>query len=172
MIVVRPKTSLGLFSYGDGLRFWSYRGGPPPFPAGFRSFTGRGGPADFPATQHEVTLALGRRLGIEYRRLYDVLFCTPDQSRILTWDEFARVLPRTTVALSSASVGLPHAEALAFFSVPPLLWLALCTRRLVLLRRRRGPGLCPTCGYDLTGNTSGVCSECGTAVEAGRRVTA
>ena len=23
------------------------------------------------------------------------------------------------------------------------------------------PGHCPRCGYDLTGNTSGVCSECG-----------
>jgi len=29
-------------------------------------------------------------------------------------------------------------------------------------RRRRN--LCLTCGYNLTGNTSGVCSECGTAV--------
>ena len=23
-------------------------------------------------------------------------------------------------------------------------------------------GLCPACGYDLTGNVSGVCPECGT----------
>ncbi len=29
-------------------------------------------------------------------------------------------------------------------------------------RRRRG--LCVTCAYDLTGNTSGVCPECGTAI--------
>ena len=27
--------------------------------------------------------------------------------------------------------------------------------------RRPSPGHCLTCGYDLTGNTSGVCSECG-----------
>jgi hypothetical protein len=33
------------------------------------------------------------------------------------------------------------------------------------IRRRRGnKGSCPTCGYDLTGNTSGVCPECGTPV--------
>ena len=25
-------------------------------------------------------------------------------------------------------------------------------------------GICPTCGYDLTGNTSGVCPECGTTI--------
>ena len=28
------------------------------------------------------------------------------------------------------------------------------------------PHLCPACGYDLTGNQSGVCPECGRAVEA------
>ena len=28
-------------------------------------------------------------------------------------------------------------------------------------RRRIRPGHCPGCGYDLTGNTSGVCPECG-----------
>jgi hypothetical protein len=31
-------------------------------------------------------------------------------------------------------------------------------------RRRRRRGVCVTCGYDLTGNVSGVCPECGTAV--------
>jgi hypothetical protein len=32
--------------------------------------------------------------------------------------------------------------------------------------RRRGRGLCVKCGYDLTGNVSGVCSECGTPANA------
>ena len=32
--------------------------------------------------------------------------------------------------------------------------------------RRRLPNACPACGYDLTGNRSGVCPECGRAVEA------
>jgi hypothetical protein len=33
---------------------------------------------------------------------------------------------------------------------------------IVLNRSRRiRPGCCPRCGYNLTGNTSGVCSECG-----------
>jgi hypothetical protein len=31
---------------------------------------------------------------------------------------------------------------------------------------RRKMGLCVRCGYDLTGNTSGVCPECGTPIEA------
>ena len=29
---------------------------------------------------------------------------------------------------------------------------------------RRPPGHCQTCGYDLTGNVSGVCPECGEAI--------
>ncbi len=33
------------------------------------------------------------------------------------------------------------------------------------VRRARPKGGCSKCGYSLTGNTSGVCPECGTAVE-------
>jgi len=33
-------------------------------------------------------------------------------------------------------------------------------------RRRFPPGHCPSCGYNLTGNQSGVCPECGNAVDA------
>jgi hypothetical protein len=39
--------------------------------------------------------------------------------------------------------------------MPILLW-----RRL----RKRIPGTCTRCGYNLTGNTSGICPECGTTV--------
>ena len=41
-------------------------------------------------------------------------------------------------------------------------WIALpfVSRRLKR-RRRRKRGLCVKCGYDLTGNESGVCPECG-----------
>ncbi len=36
---------------------------------------------------------------------------------------------------------------------------------LVRFHYRRRHNLCLTCGYDLTGNVSGRCSECGTAIE-------
>jgi len=31
-------------------------------------------------------------------------------------------------------------------------------------RRRARPGLCSRCGYDLKGNLSGVCPECGLVI--------
>src|ERR1051325_555774 len=44
----------------------------------------------------------------------------------------------------------------------PLVVLASSTLWLWRLDRRRArPGHCPKCGYNLTGNVTGVCSECG-----------
>ena len=37
-------------------------------------------------------------------------------------------------------------------------------RRHLRLREHARKGLCPRCGYSLTGNVSGVCPECGTRV--------
>ena len=49
--------------------------------------------------------------------------------------------------------------ALAF--VPAARWRRSALRRL-RRRARAARGLCSACGYDLSGNTSGVCPECGT----------
>jgi len=48
---------------------------------------------------------------------------------------------------------------LLWLTASPVVWLAIRIAR----RRRIRPGCCLRCGYDLTGNTSGVCSECGLA---------
>ena len=42
-------------------------------------------------------------------------------------------------------------------------------RRFTRTRRRRRSGRCVSCGYCLTGNVTGVCSECGTSVKASMR---
>ena len=59
-----------------------------------------------------------------------------------------------------------------FASLLPILWLVVIpVGRLLLLfaeawqrRHRVRRGFCVNCGYNLTGNTSGVCPECGTPV--------
>jgi hypothetical protein len=58
-----------------------------------------------------------------------------------------------------------------YFAMVPF-WsavLALVIPPAGLLLRRRGvtPGLCVSCRYSLTGNTSGVCPECGTPTTVG-----
>lgn len=49
----------------------------------------------------------------------------------------------------------------------PLVWLGRCVRRWCSARLARSVGHCRMCGYDLTGNVSGVCPECGTPATPG-----
>jgi hypothetical protein len=58
----------------------------------------------------------------------------------------------------SSRVVLPGASGLLI--VFPVVGVMRWRKR----RRRVAAGLCGACGYDLTGNTSGVCPECGLAV--------
>lgn len=50
----------------------------------------------------------------------------------------------------------------------PLSALVRLAARRRLRGRRARAGLCPQCGYDLTGNSSGQCSECGEAIRGSR----
>ena len=61
-------------------------------------------------------------------------------------------------------VRVPYwAPALAALLPPGIPWLRR-QRRLRSWKSRAAKGLCPSCGYDLTGNVSGVCPECGRGV--------
>lgn len=73
----------------------------------------------------------------------------------VTDDALARGSPVATVALGAASLIVPVGTAVAYYR-----W-----RMRIQRRPPRGPG-CKRCGYDLTGNVSGVCPECGTIREA------
>lgn len=71
-----------------------------------------------------------------------------------------------TFNISTNSYGIPRNNIApvigcdVFLVLPSLLILA----RLIFSGwPMRGPGLCLACGYDLTGNTSRVCPECGTS---------
>jgi len=59
-----------------------------------------------------------------------------------------------------------HIAANGYLSVILPLWIpfagaALPTALLLWTDKSRKAGLCPVCGYELTGNTTGVCPECG-----------
>ena len=50
---------------------------------------------------------------------------------------------------------------LGMIVLPPVVGMPAALRA----RSRRRRGLCINCAYDLTGNVSGVCPECGTNLE-------
>jgi hypothetical protein len=54
----------------------------------------------------------------------------------------------------------PHWTAVLALLVMPALWIGL----QAFSKRLSGAPLCSGCSYNLTGNTSGVCPECGKAV--------
>ena len=57
------------------------------------------------------------------------------------------------------AVWLPYWLLAAAAAAPPALWLRGAGRHR--RRERRRLNRCVHCGYDLTGNVSGVCPECG-----------
>lgn len=59
---------------------------------------------------------------------------------------------------------IPHWFLALIFAILPTIWLIAWRRR-----RNLPDNICANCGYDLTGNTMGKCSECGEDIEpAGR----
>ena len=50
----------------------------------------------------------------------------------------------------------PHWFFALIFAILPTIWLFKWNER-----RKLGPNACPSCAYDLTGNTTGHCPECG-----------
>ena len=63
--------------------------------------------------------------------------------------------------ITATSLGGIPAGVVVLIAVPACLWYLL-DRPVWLRRRRLRRGHCEHCGYDLTGNVSGVCPECGT----------
>jgi len=71
---------------------------------------------------------------------------------------------RPTRVTYSGTPGTPGALAAVGYQIP--LWIPFCVvfpPTAFLLWRDRGfrKGCCQHCGYDLTGNVSGICPECG-----------
>ena len=98
--------------------------------------------------------------GITYSHETDVVDFTP--AKPPNWSllglgfHHSRGVSRS-LAYTDTWVLVPHWMVAAAGVVLPGAWVY----RSVRDRRRRRLGRCPGCGYDLTGNVSGVCPECG-----------
>ncbi|MCH7873067.1 MAG: hypothetical protein IID33_15330 [Planctomycetes bacterium] len=71
--------------------------------------------------------------------------------------------PLDSVPWVGTRVGTPRGRAWGISSGFLAIMIGLPTALLWFLDRRHPPGHCP-CGYDLTGNVSGRCPECGEAI--------
>lgn len=65
---------------------------------------------------------------------------------------------------SKTPLWLPTLVLLLYPAAQLVLWMLRCVRR----RRRLRRGHRGSCGYDLTGNVTGTCPECGTATPLGK----
>jgi hypothetical protein len=70
------------------------------------------------------------------------------------------------VVVTSAVIG--H-SALIVLGAPALVFVSTCGILNRVLKELYPPGSCQNCGYDLTGNESGVCPECGTKIKEATR---
>ena len=84
-------------------------------------------------------------------------------SRLVDSHESFPLWPRIATGKWGATHGtIPSWMLLSMFAIPTaILWWR---------DRRPKAGFCMVCEYDLTGNVSGTCPECGTAYDASQRV--
>jgi hypothetical protein len=73
-------------------------------------------------------------------------------------DLFPSIYPYSSGGMTGYNIQLPLWSLFVLSLIPTaIVWYD---------DRRRSPaGHCMTCGYDLTGNTTGVCPECGTKIK-------
>ena len=77
----------------------------------------------------------------------------PSVNQIVYAPRSTNVFPRSNITRVTRIITIPFWLCFAVVLIPTVI--------LVWIDRRRSlPGHCP-CGYDLTGNVSGVCPECG-----------
>ncbi len=113
--------------------------------------------AGFPLPGYRIDFGFGDRLYVLQASrgracLYQVVpFNQFRPTSTETFPIWVKVTPRFSILLAVAVLAIY--PVIVFIRGPLRRW------------RRSRTGLCLKCGYDLTGNTTGVCSECGTEIQ-------
>ena len=121
--------------------------------------------SDSAGSQWSIQLVFGQILFVDAPHESMGWSCTPIYSHLKA---LAAQRPWTEFAHHNLGFGLPGKEQIGMYHIPVwLLVVAVGLPTAVLWWRDRRPmaGFCKFCKYDLTGNVSGTCPECGTAVE-------
>ena len=92
---------------------------------------------------------------------------------------YIKIIPRSLAPVwVRVGIGASLIAFIVLFNLNKYLAVAVCTcgllgtcvtayvrdRRRRIAEERRYSGQCASCGYDLTGNVSGICPECGEEV--------
>lgn len=98
------------------------------------------------------------------RRLY-AIFRSHDPGTVGRWVNRYSMLPDGWLPVLDHNQNLYHERSI-YFPIPTIIaaLLLLSAPQFLTARRRHRPGLCKRCGYNLTGNVSGRCPECGTVI--------
>lgn len=122
-----------------------------------------------------------------FRRLNPALWFSADEDALQPWAAAADHWPGVAIEIRPVRQALPNGPGFASGGPPPppppvaytvralytpwALWTLLTAllpawslRRRMIRRSARRADRCPHCSYDLTGNISGVCPECGKSV--------
>ena len=114
-------------------------------------------------TGRDGTSYTGRNLGLGVRRHDVVASYLADARGVPLWPE-RRPVPDPPLPSKLASyrqILVPYWVAFVAIALPPALRLGSGAARAARSRSRHRSGRCTACGYDLTGNVSGTCPECG-----------